>query len=262
VAAHTAWSGRGSLWFVHRVVLPCSRGAGGSERYASLATPASIPLVGGMSTIGGYPIVYQCCYLQRYMELCPGRYLAMHGSRWQTGREMEGRARGTLQGGEAAVELRGELGEKADPSTERAVRTHTAAFLAKQAANDGRQQRAYLDALGKRGTQSAGLAAARVGRETLWRWREHSDAFVQAEAAARETLADQLEQEAIRRAYHGVQRPVYQQGQLVGYVTDFSDAVLMMLLKAARPDKYREKADVSVALVVKTLAGLDPREVL
>jgi len=172
-------------------------------------------------------------------------------------RAHEGSAGGLVQG-----ELGPELAQIPDPSAERAVRAHTAAFLAKQAANDERQQRAYLAALGKRGTQSAGLAAARVGRETLWRWREHSDAFVQAEAAARETLADQLEQEAIRRAYHGVQRPVYQQGQLVGYVTDFSDAVLMMLLKAARPEKFRDKADVQVAVVVKTLAGLDPREVL
>jgi hypothetical protein len=41
--------------------------------------------------------------------------------------------------------------------------------------------------------------------------------------------------EAWRRAVKGCRKPVYQGGQLVGYVREFSDLLLIFLIKAARP---------------------------
>jgi hypothetical protein len=37
---------------------------------------------------------------------------------------------------------------------------------------------------------------------------------------------------------------------------------MMLLLRARRPDLYREKVDVAVNQVVKTIAGVDPATVL
>jgi hypothetical protein len=54
-----------------------------------------------------------------------------------------------------------------------------------------------------------------------------------------------LEDEALRRAYHGVEEPVFYEGVQCGSVTRYSDKLLMFLLKARHPAKYRERQGVS-----------------
>jgi hypothetical protein len=49
-----------------------------------------------------------------------------------------------------------------------------------------------------------------------------------------------LEYEAVRRAYHGVEEPVFYNGVQCGSVTKYSDKLLMFLLRARNPAKYRE----------------------
>lgn len=70
--------------------------------------------------------------------------------------------------------------------------------------------------------------------------------------------ADRLEDEAVRRAVEGVERPVMYHGkpvlipvdpkQLRGkkkplLVHDYSDALLMALLKAKKPKEYRDRVE-------------------
>jgi hypothetical protein len=63
-----------------------------------------------------------------------------------------------------------------------------------------------------------------------------------------EVGSDVLEDEARRRAVDGVsrERGIYHQGKVVGtYVeTEYSDRLLMFLLKARRPLRFRESVDV------------------
>jgi hypothetical protein len=84
------------------------------------------------------------------------------------------------------------------------------------------------------------------------------------ENEAQQVLTDALEEESIRRGLEGYQRPIYQRGELVGHETVYSDQLLNLQLRARRPDKYRERVDVSGAIeqVVRQVAGFDPREVL
>ena len=49
-----------------------------------------------------------------------------------------------------------------------------------------------------------------------------------------------LEQEAARRAYHGVLRPVFYKGEECGQERIYSDNLLMFLLKGRKPEMYRE----------------------
>jgi hypothetical protein len=44
----------------------------------------------------------------------------------------------------------------------------------------------------------------------------------------------------VRRAYHGVEEPVFYKGVQCGSVTKYSDRLLMFLLQARNPAKYRE----------------------
>ena len=51
-----------------------------------------------------------------------------------------------------------------------------------------------------------------------------------------------LEDEARRRALQGVEKPVFREGRQVGTVTEYSDTLLIFLLKARRPEKFRDRA--------------------
>lgn len=145
-------------------------------------------------------------------------------------------------------------------SRSKAAPTRSALVKAK---SDAQLQAAYLAALPKYFTVTAALAKAGADWARLRRWREMDATFPIREQAARDALADQLEAEAIRRAFKGIRVPVYQGGLLAGHVQQYSDQLLTLMLKAMRPEKYRERSEVSVTQpIVKVVAGFDPAEVL
>jgi hypothetical protein len=66
---------------------------------------------------------------------------------------------------------------------------------------------------------------------------------------AKEEVADLLEAEAFRRAVHGWDEPVgWYKGKAGGVVTRYSDALLIVLLKALRPNRYKERVEMRGAL--------------
>jgi hypothetical protein len=120
-------------------------------------------------------------------------------------------------------------------------------------------QKRYCAALAQYMTVSAALVASGCNAVQLRRWREEDGAFLVAEQDARNVMADKLEAEAIRRAFKGVRTPVYQGGLLAGHLTVYSDQLLTLLLKAMRPEKYRDRSEVSVTQpIVKVVAGFEP----
>ena len=70
-------------------------------------------------------------------------------------------------------------------------------------------------------------------------------------------LADALEQEARRRALEGVEEPVFCRGERVGVIRRYSDALLILLLKAKRPEQFRDVVDLS-GRTDDELATIDP----
>jgi hypothetical protein len=95
-------------------------------------------------------------------------------------------------------------------------------------------------------------------------WRREDEAFAEQFAEARADAADNLEREAMRRAVQGVERPVIYRGEVASAwvdgegnyvpkgspqaaqlvplaIREYSDTLLIFLLKAARPEKYRER---------------------
>jgi hypothetical protein len=87
---------------------------------------------------------------------------------------------------------------------------------------------------------------AGVHRVTVWRWQERDPAFSAAFHQAIEQSNEVFEAEAGRRGVEGVEKPVYQGGELVGHVREYSDTLLIFLLKARKPEKYRDRYDVNV----------------
>ena len=102
----------------------------------------------------------------------------------------------------------------------------------------------FLDALSRSGVVLAAVRAAGVARSVVYQWRAADEAFRSAWLEALDDSSDVLEAEAVKRATSGTTRPVFYHGQVVGEVREYSDALLMFLLKARRPETYRDQATV------------------
>lgn len=98
----------------------------------------------------------------------------------------------------------------------------------------------FLAAYRKNGNVSQSARLARVDRRTVQRRRDEDEAFAAEMSDAQEEAADVLEQEAWRRAKTGTLKPVFYKGEEVGKVREYSDALMVVLLKAVRPEKFRE----------------------
>lgn len=127
--------------------------------------------------------------------------------------------------------------------------------------NDLAAQDDYLNAIPRVYTTTNAAKVAGVSFDVIQRWRMDPD-FQAREQQARSMVADMLESEALKRALKGERKPVYQGGALVGYTQEKSDPLLVMLLKAAHPEKYRERSEVTVRPIVKVVAGFEPQDVL
>lgn len=103
------------------------------------------------------------------------------------------------------------------------------------------QRKRFLEHLAKGWTVHASCDAAGIVRQSLYKVRGRDEAFADEWDNAIEAGVQALEQEAIRRGAFGVERPVYQGGELVGHVTEYSDNLLTFMLRAKRPHLYRER---------------------
>jgi hypothetical protein len=108
----------------------------------------------------------------------------------------------------------------------------------------------FIKALTTSGNVSWSARKAKVTREYAYRLRKEDEAFSAAWDDAIEQSSDAMEQEAWRRANKGVRRvkSFYHQGERVGedVIVEYSDTLMMFLLKARRPDVYRERTDLNV----------------
>ena len=98
----------------------------------------------------------------------------------------------------------------------------------------------FLDTL--RGTGNVRLATsnADVARQVAYRARDSSATFRADWDEALEEARELLEAEARRRAAIGVDEPVFYKGKVVGHIRKYSDNLLMFLLKAHWPEKFRD----------------------
>ncbi len=96
------------------------------------------------------------------------------------------------------------------------------------------------------GNVSRACEVAGLARQRVYEWRTVDEQFALAWDEAVETGTEELEQEARRRAYSGVDEPVFYQGEACGTIRKYSDTLLIFLLKGRKPDKYRERFTIDV----------------
>ena len=96
----------------------------------------------------------------------------------------------------------------------------------------------FLTALRETGNVSASARRAGTSRSVCYGRRRRDSGFAAAWEDALEEAADRLEMEAFRRAVDGVGEDRFFGGHVVGEVTRYSDALLMFLLRARRPQRF------------------------
>lgn len=101
---------------------------------------------------------------------------------------------------------------------------------------------AFLTVLSETGNVSAAARSVRMSRAGAYRLKADDESFAEDWAEALEVAVDSLEAEARRRALEGVETPHFYQGQVAGTVRKYSDPLLMFLLRAHRPERYRDRA--------------------
>jgi hypothetical protein len=128
-----------------------------------------------------------------------------------------------------------------------------------------RQER-FLKALAETGIVSVAVEIAGTSRTRVYELRKRNPAFAKAWEEAEERAADALEAEAWRRAVVGVQEPLVSSGKVVRdddgqplAIRRYSDALMIALLKARRPDRFKDRAvvehDISDNLADRLDAG-------
>ena len=98
----------------------------------------------------------------------------------------------------------------------------------------------FLETLAETVNVSAACRKAGIRRRTAYNWRNADPRFAREWDDALEDGIDAMEAELHRRAFEGVERPVWHKGERVGTVRHYSDALAMFLLKAHRPARYRD----------------------
>lgn len=118
-------------------------------------------------------------------------------------------------------------------------------------------QERFLTALANTGVVRVASAFSGAGRSTAYRERDRNPSFAEAWDDAMDDACDLMELEARRRAMNGVERPVSirvgtdDQGRplyKLHSITEYSDTLLIFLLKGARPERYRNGYDIKAVL--------------
>jgi hypothetical protein len=152
---------------------------------------------------------------------------------------------------------------------------------------------AFCAALAETCNVGKACTAVGIGRRTAYDWRRDDKQFAQMWDEAMKVGVSALEDEAHRRAFEGVDKPLVHKGEftylyeeerdaegnvvideltktpkyrrkvgpngehVVATMKEYSDTLAIFLLKAHDPDKYRERSDVNVKgeLTVNGLSG-------
>lgn len=115
------------------------------------------------------------------------------------------------------------------------------------------RQCAFLAAYGLCGCVTFAARYARISRRSHYAWLQTSEDYASSFSLARDEAGDMLEAEARRRAVDGTPRkaftadgqPVIDPETGLQYVErQYSDMLLIVLLRAARPEKFKERVQL------------------
>jgi hypothetical protein len=114
--------------------------------------------------------------------------------------------------------------------------------MANRTTRTPKKEAAFLEALSTSGGNvRRSCESADVCRRTVYEWRAADPEFAVRWERAVELGTDALEDEALRRAHDGTDKPVFHQGRECGVIREYSDTLMVFMLKARRPDRFKDR---------------------
>lgn len=105
----------------------------------------------------------------------------------------------------------------------------------------------FLESYARRGVLIRAAEEAGITRTTIRDWLKKDPDFAEKFAAAKEEATERLLAEARRRAEEGTTKPVFYQGVECGQIREYSDTLLIFLLKGLMPETFRERFDARLS---------------
>lgn len=102
----------------------------------------------------------------------------------------------------------------------------------------------FLAAFGECGSLTQAARWSKLTRQAHYEWMAEGSNYPEAFAFAEKKASRTLRDEAIRRARDGVRKAVRHRGRIVGYETEFSDQLMMFLLKGLDPDTFASRTQL------------------
>lgn len=109
------------------------------------------------------------------------------------------------------------------------------------------RRKLFLDQLALGKSPAYACKAADIGYSTAHQWRKDDPEFAAQWLDAVEHGVDLLEDECRRRAYDGYDKPVFQGGEQVGVVREFSDTLMVLMMKGRRKAVFSERTELTGA---------------
>ena len=125
------------------------------------------------------------------------------------------------------------------------------AGIANRTKRTDRRKEKFLGVLRETCNVSEAARAAGIGRRTAYDWRDDDEKFKAEWDEAEAEAVDSLEREAWRRGVEGVDKPVTFQGKITDSYKEYSDRMLELLLKAHRPDKFKDRVATELSGAVE-----------
>ena len=113
--------------------------------------------------------------------------------------------------------------------------------MARQLKLTTRKRNRFLDALARSANVTEAARAAGLTRDQAVQIYGEDEEFARAWRSAVDEANDELEREARRRALEGTEEPVFYQGKECARVRRYSDTLMLALLKAERPEKFKDR---------------------
>jgi len=119
--------------------------------------------------------------------------------------------------------------------------------MANRTKTTDKKREQFLTELAETANVRAAAAKTKIARGTWYDLRARDAEFKALWDQAVELGTEALEDEAVRRAHQGTEKPVFYQGKRCGTVREYSDTLLIFMLKARRPEKYRDNSAVEIS---------------
>lgn len=113
--------------------------------------------------------------------------------------------------------------------------------LKKDKRSKDQQQADFLTYFSIYASVSRAAQKSKVARSNIYEWLKNDHTFKSLYDESCKEALGALEDEAVRRAFEGTIKPVFQGGKKVGSIREYSDTLLIVLLKARAPEKYKDR---------------------